>query len=110
MATTPSLTDLIAKLQTGELSADQFQSALTNNIASGSNKASGVTMKVTDKGCIGFYGIRRMPITLYEGELCQLLQALLQTWDPAKKLHDSELMSEEFQAWYKENYSKLSRK
>ena len=35
-----------------------------------------VTYKVSPKGAISFYGMRRMPITLYREELDQLIKQL----------------------------------
>ena len=42
--------------------------------ARGSNEKP-LTLKATPKGCIGFYGIRRMPITLYPQEWQRMVAA-----------------------------------
>uniref|UniRef100_A0A6C0JA37 Uncharacterized protein n=1 Tax=viral metagenome TaxID=1070528 RepID=A0A6C0JA37_9ZZZZ len=40
-------------------------------------KTKGVILKVTPKGCIGIYGLRRMPISIYYTELTSILNYVL---------------------------------
>jgi len=35
-----------------------------------------ITYKVSEKGCISFYGIRKMPISVYLSELNQILETV----------------------------------
>lgn len=54
-----------------------------------------ITYKVSTKGCVSFYGIRRMPITLYIGELEKIVE---------------KYNSEEFKVFLAENEKNLARK
>jgi superfamily II RNA helicase len=55
----------------------------------------GVELKVTEKGCIGIYGIRSRPICLYVEELEKIIA-----------LHESGMLPK----WIKKNDEKLSRR
>ena len=48
------------KLANNEITPEEAETMLENKE---------VTFKVTPKGCIGIYGLRRMPISLYKEEL-----------------------------------------
>lgn len=67
-------TDLLMKLQCGTITLKECQAQL--QVAKAPEKT--VHYKVSAKGCISFYGIRRMPISLYAKELEQLLGAILE--------------------------------
>ena len=65
------------------------------------NKASNsIRYKVSKKGCISFYGIRRMPISLYLSELEEIVNTTMEdnSWNP------------EFQSFIDENKDSLSSK
>jgi hypothetical protein len=66
-------TDLLMKLQCGTITLRECQAQLQTSRA----PERPVHYKVSTKGCISFYGIRRMPISLYIQELEQLLDAVL---------------------------------
>lgn len=92
-------TKLLQKLQNGELSLDDCQKELKSKTT---QKA--VTYKVSKKGCISFYGIRRMPISLYLQELESILKVILDI--------DGDEMpyGETFQSFVDENDGNLSVK
>jgi hypothetical protein len=66
-------TDLLQQLQSGEITLEECQKTL-NQVQ---KVESQVHYKVSTKGCISFYGIRRMPISLYQQELEQMLGAIM---------------------------------
>lgn len=57
-------TQLLQQLKAGTISLDECD----KQIRAKESKSS-INLKVTPKGCIGIYGIRRMPISLYQQEL-----------------------------------------
>ena len=61
-----SAEEILQKVKTGELSIDDAQEQLKTLKLSDLKK---LTYKASPKGAISFYGIRRMPITLYQEEL-----------------------------------------
>ncbi len=63
-------------------------------------KKNGIIYKVSKKGCISFYGIRKRPISLYIQELESIIKKTIKdtTW------------SDEFQKFVDDNESTLSRK
>jgi predicted RNA-binding protein len=52
--------DILKKLSNNEITPEEAETMLEEKE---------VTLKVTPKGCIGIYGLRRMPISLYKEEL-----------------------------------------
>ena len=58
-----------------------------------SQRARGVTMKVSEKGGVSVYGLGRFPVTLYKGQWTRLLA-----------------MADEIRAFIKENEPKLKAK
>jgi len=67
-------TALLQQLQSGQISLAQCEAALS---AKGVGPAA-IQYKVTPKGCIGFYNVRRMPISLYVEELERILDTILE--------------------------------
>ena len=84
--------ELLAQVKNGTISIDDAQEKLKQLKLSDLKK---VTYKVSPKGCISFYGIRRMPISLYLEELNQII-------DITK--------GDEFKKFIKENSDKISTK
>jgi hypothetical protein len=71
---------ILSKLQSGEITLDECKSLLAKKQA---------TFKVTEKGCIGIYGIRKFPISLYKNELDQILNALIgEDWEYSALFQD----------------------
>lgn len=66
-------TKLLQKLQNGEITLEDCQKELKSK-----KTETGVTYKVSPKGCISFYGIRRMPISLYKQELEAVIGTILE--------------------------------
>ena len=64
-------TQILEDLKSGKYSVDKAQELLTKLKLSELKK---VTYKVSPKGAISFYGIRRLPITLYSEEFTQLME------------------------------------
>lgn len=93
-----STTKLLQKLQNGEITMEECQNGL--KATGGSTGTPTVTYKVSPKGCISFYGIRRMPISLYKQELEKVLNAVLDTTEVP--------YGEVFSAFLEENEGKLS--
>lgn len=64
---TPKMTNqqIIEKVAAGELSSEEATKLIANN----NTDTKKVHYKVSQKGAISFYGLRRMPITLYIEEL-----------------------------------------
>lgn len=87
---------LLQKLQTGEISLAECQTALETNEKS---KAQ-IHFKPTPKGCIGIYNVRRMPISLYIEELERILAAVTTDYS----------YTEEFQQFLDDNKALLKRK
>lgn len=52
--------DILKKLANNEITPEEAETML---------EAKDITFKVTPKGCIGIYGLRRMPISIYMEEL-----------------------------------------
>jgi hypothetical protein len=73
---TDATTKLLQKLQNGEITLDECQQELKTK-----KSETKVTYKVSTKGCISFYGIRRMPISLYRQELESILGAIMEIDD-----------------------------
>ena len=52
--------EILKKLASNEITPEEAETML---------ETKEITFKVTPKGCIGIYGLRRMPISLYKEEL-----------------------------------------
>lgn len=61
-----------------------------------------ITFKVSEKGCISFYGIRKMPISLYKSELDKILDVI--------KTPEFEQFLEDNESVLSEDVSKKSHK
>ncbi len=61
--------EILAKLQSGELTLEQATKALEEADA----KKGGLYCKVSEKGAISVYGLQRMPVTLYVEQWLRLL-------------------------------------
>lgn len=64
-----------------DIMADAFAGKITQAQASEMIKKmmddkKSITFKVSEKGCISFYGIRKMPISLYKSELDKILDTI----------------------------------
>lgn len=95
---TDKTTELLQKLQNGEISLGDCQQELRKSEKSNSE----VTYKISPKsGCICFYGLRRMPISMYKQELVKILDTIL---DPEYQFN------EEFKAFLTDNDAKLTCK
>lgn len=92
-------TDLLQKLQSGEITLDECKKTLNQT----QKVQTQVHYKVSPKGCISFYGIRRMPISLYPQELELILAAIL-------KNQPEQLYNQQFSDFLSENIGKLSIK
>jgi hypothetical protein len=71
-ANTSSVVSLLEQFKGGQMTAEQVQVELEKLKLKDVKK---LTYKVSQKGAISFYGIRRMPITLYLEELEQIVEA-----------------------------------
>ena len=87
-----SATQILEDLKSGKYSVDEAQTLLAQLKMKDLKK---LTYKVSTKGAISFYGLRRMPITLYAEELHQIVEAA---------------NSPEFKTFLTENHAKLSTK
>ncbi len=83
---------ILTRVKAGDLTIDEAQVQLGQLKLADLKK---LTYKVSPKGCICFYGIRRMPISLYSEEL----QAIVDV-----------VKTEEFQAFLSDNNDKLTTK
>lgn len=71
--TSDTTTNLLQKLQNGEITLEACQQQLKSKQTSEKT----VTYKCSPKGCISFYGLRRMPISLYKEELIKILGTIM---------------------------------
>lgn len=78
-------TDLINLLKEGKITAEQFHTLYSDQTKKAKKE---VSYKVSEKGCISFYGIRKMPITLYSAELSKIVE-LSQTDEFKKFMEDN---------------------
>ena len=81
--------EILAKLQSGELSVEQAQKLLADNAP----KRGTLYCKVSEKGAISVYGLQRMPVTLYVEQWTRLLD-----------------FADDLKSFMKDNDSKLKRK
>ena len=87
-----TIAEVLAKVQAGTitlLDANKIIEEINNT-----NIKPKVTYKVSEKGAISFYGIRRMPITLYSAEITSL---------------SSIFETDDFKSFVIDNDSKLSK-
>ena len=70
MSTTSSATQILEDLKNGKCSVEEAQTQLSKLKL---KDLKTLTYKVSPKGAISFYGIRKMPITLYPDELSQIV-------------------------------------
>ena len=66
-----SAQELLTQVKNGEISIDEAQQKLQQLKLSDLKK---VTYKTSPKGAISFYGLRKMPITVYLEELEQIVE------------------------------------
>lgn len=85
-------TQILEDLKSGKCSIEEAQEKLSQLKLT---ELRSVTYKVSPKGGISFYGIRKMPITLYSSELDQIVAIA---------------NSEEFKRFVVDNKSRLSTK
>ena len=83
---------ILESVKDGKCSIEEAQKGLAK-LKLGELKT--VTYKVSPKGCLAFYGIRRMPISLYIDELNQIIEIT---------------KTEEFKQFVIDNKSSLSTK
>lgn len=69
--------DILKKVQDGTLSLDKAKELIAE-------KERKPYLKITPKGCVGIYGIRRMPISLYKEELEKVLELLTSSYEPSQ--------------------------
>jgi hypothetical protein len=84
--------EILKQVKDGSLSIEDAQRQLVQLKLSDLKK---VTYKISPKGAISFYGLRKMPITLYQAELEQIVGIA---------------NSEEFKQFIKLNQNSLSSK
>ena len=87
-------TDLLQQLQAGQITLADCEKKINA-------KKNKIIFKVTQKGCVGIYGLRTRPIVLYIGELEAMFEAML---------NSSYQYSEDFQKFVDDNESTLTRK
>lgn len=63
--------DILQQVAAGSLSAEEAAKLLSKEKPKRS-----ITYKISNKGAISFYDLRRMPITLYVGELEKIVSAV----------------------------------
>ena len=86
---------ILQKVAAGEMTQEEAETQLNKT------KTLKVQFKASPKGCISFYGLRRMPISLYLKELETICAAILTkpyTWNA------------EFERFLSENENKLVQK
>ena len=86
------LASVLQQFQAGNLSMDECLKVLK---PAEEKPKPCVTFKVTPKGCVGIYGLRRMPIVLYISELETIMEVC---------------KSEDFQTFMETHGKELSRK
>ena len=59
--------EILEKLANNEITPEEAETML---------ETKEITFKVTPKGCIGIYGLRRMPISLYKEELGKIREKI----------------------------------
>ena len=73
-----SVKDILNKIACGDLTANEAEELLKNK------ESSSLYLKLSEKGCISIYGIRKMPISLYPEELNKILNLLVDNYKPSK--------------------------
>ncbi len=70
-----SVTDILAKLASGEISQDEAKAQIDAATVAVDNRK--VSVKVSDKGAVCVYGLgRRFPVSLYPSEWDKVIAAL----------------------------------
>lgn len=69
-------TELLQQVKSGTISLEDAQREL--NKMTKKDAGSGMSLKVTPKGCIGIYGTRKFPFSFYRSELEQILDFILE--------------------------------
>jgi len=90
--------DVLQLIATGDLSTVDGLKLIEE--IDGKEKGKQITWKLSPKGAVSFYGLRRMPITLYIQELEKVLDVVCA----------DTTYSEEFGEFVEENEAKFSRK
>lgn len=80
---------ILKQVQEGTMNQLDASKLIENIITVAKNK---ITYKVSEKGAISFYGIRKLPITLYKLELDDIIDIM---------------ETEEFKSFLKDNQSKF---
>lgn len=75
-----SIKDILSKIECGEISANEGEELLKNN----ASQSPTIFLKLSEKGCISIYGLRKMPISLYPEELNKILNLLTSDFKPSK--------------------------
>ena len=78
-------TSLLQKLQNGEITLEECNKLIR---AKDTKSTPTITYKKSPKGCISFYGIRRMPISLYRKELEDMLQTITEEFTYNQAFND----------------------
>jgi hypothetical protein len=66
------ISDIMKRVVDGSITQEEA-SKMIQEIVELEKKKKEITYKVSEKGAISFYGIRRMPITLYKEELIKIV-------------------------------------
>ena len=64
------INDIMKKVVEGSITQEEASRMIQELV---DKKKKEITYKVSEKGAISFYGIRRMPITLYKEELIKII-------------------------------------
>lgn len=92
-----SITTILQDIAAGTISPEEGQKLIAD-LKPRSDKA--ITLKVGQKGGISIYGLRRMPISLYESELVSILDHFIDDWK----------FKPEIEKWLSDNRRALSSK
>lgn len=92
-------TDTLQLFQAGQITLKECQARLAKTNSS----AAPVQYKVSAKGAISFYGLRRMPITLYKSELDKIMTCVA-------RCDEDGVYNEVFQSFLDDSADQLSVK
>ncbi len=67
--------EILELVASGSITAEQAEKLITETKA-----LNNIYLKLSEKGCISFYGIRRMPISLYPDELHLILKYIVKDY------------------------------
>jgi hypothetical protein len=99
--------DILSLLASGSITTDEANSRIEKL---NKKNSSGLRYKVSQKGAISFYGLRRMPITLYIAELESIIDTLIDENEAGEPFSESNSWGETFTEFLCENKKKLKRK